>query len=163
MPLTGHVPGNPSPTPEILMPLFSRNKDVTTDPDDYSGGPGVKDYTDQPDEQRLAPDDPRKPAAPTDLGKRTWLGVAKRAFSEFKDDNITDWAAALTYYAVLSMFPGVIVFVSLLGLFGQGPDTVEQADQHRRGHRRPARARWTACAGRSRPWSTSSPARPGSP
>ena len=75
-------------------------------PDDYSGGPGVKDYTDQPDEQRLAPDDPRKPAAPTDLGKRTWLGVAKRAFTEFKDDNITDWAAALTYYAVLSIFPG---------------------------------------------------------
>ena len=47
--------------------------------------------------------------------------MAKRAFSEFKDDNITDWAAALTYYAVLSIFPGVIVFVSLLGLLGQGP------------------------------------------
>jgi membrane protein len=109
------------------MPLFSRHKDTTTrDPDDFSGGPGVKDHSDQPDEQRLAPDDPRKPASPTDLPKKSWSGVAGRAFSEFKDDNITDWSAALTYYAVLSIFPGVIVFVSLLGLLGQGPDTVQK-------------------------------------
>ena len=110
------------------MPLFSRNKqdkDRRTDPAGFSGGPGVKEYSDQPDEQRLAPDDPRKPDSPTDLGKRTWLGVAKRAFTEFKDDNITDWAAALTYYAVLSIFPALIVFVSLLGLFGQGQSTVD--------------------------------------
>ena len=112
------------------MPLFSRHKDDTRtdrrDPEDYSGGPGVKDYSDTPDEQRLAPDDPRKPDSPTDLGKQTWFGVAKRAFKEFKDDNITDWSAALTYYAVLSIFPGIIVFVSLLGLLGQGPDTVQK-------------------------------------
>jgi membrane protein len=110
------------------MPLFSRNKqdkDRRTDPAGFSGGPGVKEYSDQPDEQRLAPDDPRKPDSPTDLGRRTWLGVAKRAFTEFKDDNITDWAAALTYYAVLSIFPALIVFVSLLGLFGQGQGTVD--------------------------------------
>lgn len=111
------------------MPLFSRNKDDATqerDPKDYSGGPGRKDYTDQPDEQRLAPDDPRKPDSPTDLDKKSWLGVAKRAFTEFKDDNVTDWSAALTYYAVLALFPGVIVFVSLLSIFGQGPDTVQK-------------------------------------
>jgi membrane protein len=109
------------------MPLFSRHKDTETkDPEDFSGGPGEKNYTDRPDEQRLAPDDPRKPGSPTELGKRTWFGVAKRAFSEFKDDNVTDWSAALTYYAVLSIFPGVIVFVSLLSLFGQGPDTVQK-------------------------------------
>jgi membrane protein len=111
------------------MPLFSRNKDTATqerDPKDYSGGPGHKDYSDRPDEQRLAPDDPRKPDSPADLGKKSWFGVAKRAFTEFKDDNITDWSAALTYYAVLSIFPGIIVFVSLLGLLGQGPDTVQK-------------------------------------
>jgi len=113
------------------MPLFSRNKqnDQDTrnrDPEAFSHGPGVKSYSDRPDEQRLAPDDPRKPGSPTELGKRTWFGVAKRAFTEFKDDNVTDWAAALTYYAVLSIFPGVIVFVSLLGLLGQGPDTVQK-------------------------------------
>jgi membrane protein len=114
------------------MPLFSRNKqddDRDTrkrDPEDYSGGPGRKNYSDQPDEQRLAPDDPRKPDKPTDMSKKTWLGVAKRAFKEFKDDNVTDWSAALTYYAVLALFPGVIVFVSLLSIFGQGPDTVQK-------------------------------------
>jgi membrane protein len=110
------------------MPLFSRNKqdkDRRTDPAGFSGGPGVKEYSDQPDEQRLAPDDPRKPDSPTDLGRRTWLGVARRAFTEFKDDNVTDWAAALTYYAVLSIFPALIVFVSLLGIFGQGQSTVD--------------------------------------
>jgi membrane protein len=112
------------------MPLFSRNKDVTDnaarDRKDYSGGPGIKDYSDRPDEQRLAPDDPRKPDSPTQLGKRTWFGVAKRAFTEFKDDNVTDWAAALTYYAVLSIFPTLIVFISLLGIFGQGTGTVDK-------------------------------------
>jgi membrane protein len=110
------------------MSLFSRRNDdpAGRDPEDFSGGPGVEDYSDEPDADRLAPDDPRKPDSPTDLRKRTWLGVAKRAFAEFKDDNVTDWAAALTYYAVLSIFPGVIVFVSLLGLFGQGPDTVQK-------------------------------------
>ena len=110
------------------MPLFSRHKDDAKqqrDPDAFSGGPGTKNYSDKPNEQRLAPDDPRKPDSPTDLGKRTWLGVAKRAFTESKDDNITDWAAALTYYAVLSIFPALIVFVSLLGLFGQGQSTVD--------------------------------------
>src|SRR5215212_3114984 len=112
------------------MPLFSRNKqdddrDTRRVPEDFSGGPGIKDYSDRPDEERLPPDDPRKPDSPTDLDKKSWFGVAKRAFTEFKDDNITDWAAALTYYAVLSIFPALIVFVSLLGLFGQGQSTVD--------------------------------------
>ena len=109
------------------MPLFSRNKDTATeerDSKDFAGGPGVKDYSGDPGEQRLAPDDPRKPDSPTEMSKQTWLGVAKRAFTEFKDDNITDWAAALTYYAVLSLFPALTVFVALLGVFGQGTSTV---------------------------------------
>jgi membrane protein len=38
---------------------------------------------------------------------------------EFKKDAVTDWAAALTYYAVLSIFPGLLVLVSVLGLLGQ--------------------------------------------
>jgi membrane protein len=47
------------------------------------------------------------------------MGVLKRTFKEFKEDNLTDWAAALTYYGVLSIFPLLLVLVSLLGLFGQ--------------------------------------------
>lgn len=106
------------------MPLFSRSKTKDRDPEAYSGGPGTKSYSDRPDEERLDPDDPRKPDSPTDLDKKSWFGVAKRAFSEFKDDNITDWAAALTYYSVLSIFPALLVFVSLLGVFGDGERTV---------------------------------------
>jgi membrane protein len=59
------------------------------------------------------------PASPAKLSKGSWLGVLKRTFKEFKDDNLTDWAAALTYYGVLSIFPLLLVLVSILGLVGQ--------------------------------------------
>ncbi|HEX3278935.1 MAG TPA: YihY/virulence factor BrkB family protein [Thermoleophilaceae bacterium] len=47
-----------------------------------------------------------------------WGGVLKRTFREFQDDNLTDWAAALTYYGVLAIFPALLVLVSVLGLIG---------------------------------------------
>ena len=47
----------------------------------------------------------------------------KRTIREVRDDNLTDWAAALTYYAVLALFPGLIVLVAILGLVGQHPET----------------------------------------
>jgi membrane protein len=56
---------------------------------------------------------------PTDLSSRSWLGVLKRTGTEFREDNLTDWAAALTYYAVLAIFPALIVLVSGLGLIGE--------------------------------------------
>jgi membrane protein len=56
---------------------------------------------------------------PSALPKRAWSGVLKRTFSEFREDNITDWAAALTYYGILSVFPALIALVSILGLVGQ--------------------------------------------
>lgn len=45
--------------------------------------------------------------------------------SEFREDHLTDWAAALTYYGVLSMFPALLVLVSLLGLLGDPEETTE--------------------------------------
>jgi membrane protein len=59
------------------------------------------------------------PDEPTDLGGRGWWAALKRTFREFKEDNLTDWAAALTYYSVLAIFPALIVLVSLLGLVGE--------------------------------------------
>jgi membrane protein len=59
------------------------------------------------------------PDEPTDLGGRGWWAALKRTFREFKEDNLTDWAAALTYYAVLAIFPALIVLVSILGLIGE--------------------------------------------
>jgi membrane protein len=61
----------------------------------------------------------RAPDGPTDLPKRSWWGVLKRSGKEFKEDNLTDWAAALTYYGVLAIFPALIVLVSGLGLIGE--------------------------------------------
>ncbi len=46
------------------------------------------------------------------------MGTLKRTLQEFQEDNLTDWAAALTYYGILSIFPALLVFVSLLGLAG---------------------------------------------
>jgi membrane protein len=57
--------------------------------------------------------------SPTDLRGRSWIGVLRRTVSEFSEDNLTDWAAALTYYAVLAIFPALIVLVSVLGLIGE--------------------------------------------
>ena len=51
------------------------------------------------------------------------LGGAQAHRLEFKDDNLTDWAAALTYYAVLALFPALLALVALLGIFGQYPQT----------------------------------------
>ena len=49
---------------------------------------------------------------------RRWWPVLKRTVAEFREDNLTDWAAALTYYSVLAIFPVLIVLVSILGLVG---------------------------------------------
>jgi membrane protein len=71
------------------------------------------------------PDDPRKPDSPTDLTKPSWIYVLRKTAREFQQDQCTDLAAALTYYAVLSLFPAMLVMVSLLGVFGQGRRTTD--------------------------------------
>jgi membrane protein len=73
-----------------------------------------RDRANSPTVQPPAPD--AGPDSPAKLGKRSWWGAIKNTFKEFSQDNITDWAAALTYYGVLSIFPGLLVLVSLLGL-----------------------------------------------
>lgn len=77
------------------------------------------------DKARTAPveDDPRKPDSPPDLRKPSWVYTAKKAATEFSRDQCTDLAAALTYYAVLALFPALLALVSLLGIFGQGEST----------------------------------------
>jgi len=56
---------------------------------------------------------------PTQLKGRSWMAVLKRTVTEFKEDNLTDWAAALTYYGILAIFPALLVLVSVLGLIGE--------------------------------------------
>jgi membrane protein len=64
-------------------------------------------------------DEARAPDDVTDLPKQSWKGILKRTAREFSEDNLTDWAAALTYYGILSLFPALLVLISLLGLLGQ--------------------------------------------
>ncbi|MDX6603144.1 MAG: rane protein [Solirubrobacterales bacterium] len=62
--------------------------------------------------------------APTGVERDPGLwATLKRTISEFQEDNLTDWAAALTYYGLLSLFPALIATVSLLGLFGDPTST----------------------------------------
>src|SRR5215212_8403210 len=60
----------------------------------------------------------RAPDSPTDLSGTSRIATLKRTFKEFSADNITDWAAALTYYGVLALFPAIIALVSIVGLVG---------------------------------------------
>lgn len=67
----------------------------------------------------------RAPDTPTKLPGHAWKAVLRGSLREFQDDELTDRAAALTYYGVLSLFPALLVLVSLLGITGRSvTDTV---------------------------------------
>src|SRR3954447_16265173 len=56
--------------------------------------------------------------SPRRLPRHAWGGVLRRTVREFKEDNLTDLAAALTYYGVLAIFPALLALVSILGVIG---------------------------------------------
>jgi membrane protein len=64
--------------------------------------------------------DGHPPEAPTEMGGGSWWSVLKRTAKEFKADNLTVWAAALTYFGVLAIFPALLALISILGLLGSG-------------------------------------------
>ena len=61
----------------------------------------------------------RGPDRPSQLSFRAWLGVFRRTIIEFIDDDLTDMAATLTYYGILSIFPGLLVLLAGVGLLGR--------------------------------------------
>jgi len=75
--------------------------------------------------------DRKGPDEPTDLPGRSWFAIFKRTLKEFQEDNLTDWAAALTYYGVMSLFPMLVVLVALLGLVGQESTITTMTDSLR--------------------------------
>jgi membrane protein len=77
-----------------------------------STDPQTRDAPGRGGDERAAPD------SPTDLKARSWRGVMSRTIREFKEDNLTVWAAALTYYGILAIFPAIIALVSIIGLIG---------------------------------------------
>ncbi|MBM0237606.1 YihY/virulence factor BrkB family protein [Micromonospora sp. ATA32] len=67
----------------------------------------------------------RFPRRVRQLNWSTWRGVLVRSVQNFLKDNCADWAAALTYYGVLALFPSAIVVVALVGLVSDGERTVD--------------------------------------
>ncbi|MEU3854968.1 YihY/virulence factor BrkB family protein [Streptomyces sp. NPDC029554] len=92
---------------------FPGRKDRDEEPGPASGAPEPDEVGPDREVEEAAPD------APTKLPKRAWVQVLKGSVKEFKDDELTDRAAALTYYGVLSLFPALLVLVSLLGIAGE--------------------------------------------
>jgi membrane protein len=62
----------------------------------------------------------KAPERPTQLPGGSWWAAVRRTVREFRVDNLSDWAAALTYYSVLSIFPALLVVISLVDLAGAG-------------------------------------------
>ena len=85
----------------------------------------MNDTEHRTDEHEPSPEHPAKPDAPTQLRKRSWKYLLGRTVREFSADQCMDAAAALTYYAVLSMFPAMIAVFSLLGVVGQRQQAVD--------------------------------------
>ncbi|WP_406120655.1 YihY/virulence factor BrkB family protein [Streptomyces canus] len=90
------------------------------------GRHGGHSATDQMAETARAPEagpdeqvERQAPETPTDLPKRSWGAVLKGTLKEFKKDELTDRAAALTYYGILALFPALLALISLLGVVGQ--------------------------------------------
>ena len=59
--------------------------------------------------------------------------VVKRTVIAFYDDQMTQHAAALTYYVLMSLFPAVLLALSLLGLVGEYPRTYDAIIGYLRG------------------------------
>ncbi|GAA5144054.1 YihY/virulence factor BrkB family protein [Nocardioides marinquilinus] len=96
--------------------------DPDTDPDAPEGGEESAAEL----EQRPDPEAGAKPDSPTQLSPPARRLALRTTLAEFSDDQCTDLAAALTYYAVLALFPAAIALTSLLGLVGQGTQAVDE-------------------------------------
>ncbi|KIR66918.1 MULTISPECIES: YihY/virulence factor BrkB family protein [Micromonospora] len=81
--------------------------------------------TTEPDTAVLDDGRARRPRRVRQLSWPTWRGVLVRSGRNFVKDNCADWAAALTYYGVLALFPSTIVVVALVGLVSDGERTVD--------------------------------------
>ncbi|HEY6653359.1 MAG TPA: YihY/virulence factor BrkB family protein [Solirubrobacterales bacterium] len=69
-------------------------------------------------------DEARRDYRPTGAEAKTgWFATLRRTATEFSEDNLTDWAAALTYYGLLSLFPALIALVSVVGVIGDPQST----------------------------------------
>ena len=82
-------------------------------------------------ERSDAPVAPRRADyAPEGAERKSGLfATLKRTATEFSEDNLTDWAAALTYYGLLALFPALIAMVGVIGLFGDPQSTTQKVTE----------------------------------
>ncbi len=95
------------------------------DPERPEADPEQPERAEHPDTDAPPADHPTKPDSPSDLTRPSVRYVLRQTASQFSRDQCTDLAAALTYYAVLSLFPALVVVMSLLGVLGQGERTAD--------------------------------------
>jgi membrane protein len=87
-------------------------------------GRAVRPETEASDSRGAREDRARRDYAPVGAGAKTGtLATLRRTATEFMEDNLADWAAALTYYGLLALFPALIAMVSLIGLVGDPKST----------------------------------------
>ncbi|MER7897796.1 YhjD/YihY/BrkB family envelope integrity protein [Streptomyces sp. NPDC096046] len=103
----------PGPEQESREPVDAESRGPAEAERREAPAPESEDPGPSPEVEGAAPD------KPTDLPPKSWGAVLKGSLREFKDDELTDRAAALTYYGVLSLFPALLVLVSMLGLAGK--------------------------------------------
>ncbi len=115
-----------TPSPAASSPSPTRDEQPTEGAArEEASSSGTAIDEDRGEENTPDPDDARKPDDPTDLTKRSWFYVLRKTMHEFGEDQCTDLAAALTYYAVLALFPAIIALISTVGVFGQGAQSVQ--------------------------------------
>jgi membrane protein len=68
-------------------------------------------------------------APPASTTARRGFATLKRTATEFSEDNLADWAAALTYYGLLALFPALIALVSIVGLFADPQSTTQKVSE----------------------------------
>jgi membrane protein len=102
------------------MKLLNRRENETETDDYYESRP-EPDEAPEPQPER---DEPRHPdPGLTDLSKRDYLAIVKRAFKAFKADHMTNIAAALAYYAFLAIPSALLLAAGLFSLFA-GPHAI---------------------------------------
>jgi membrane protein len=80
--------------------------------------------------ERRGRETPRRDYRPEGEARKTSaFATLKRTATEFSEDNLTDWAAALTYYGLLAMFPALIALVSIVGLFADPQETTRKVTE----------------------------------
>ena len=121
----------PGPSRAAVAPTgYGQGMAPASDPSRSSRGHARSDIPDTPDTAETpdtpdtsdtsdTSDTPDNPESPSDLPRSSLVAALKRARVEFKRDNLTDLAASLTYYGLLSIAPALAVLVAALGLMGR--------------------------------------------